>query len=250
MNKTKRGAVTIFIIIGILILVTVAIFIFFMQGRSKNEITTQTDINAVKMSLTKYTDKCVFDTGLLGLRLLGARGGYLSRPKYIYELSSHNTSYLFYKGENLLPTITEMENDISQFVNAYLPVCMNYSEYDGYEIVAHEPNTETIISSGKVAFNVDWNIQIASGDMEGYISEFNAVVPLDLHKFHNTSAEIVKRTEMNPNFIDQIHLLEQNMNITYTIDYETVVYSIQDVQMNKDEFDYMYVFAVNINENE
>ena len=79
MIKSRKGQITIFIIIGIILLIVVAIFISLRASTTKQagEAAIK-DTLRQKNEVYQFTEECLRQTGLRALKRLGELGGYTS----------------------------------------------------------------------------------------------------------------------------------------------------------------------------
>ena len=88
----KRGQITIFIIIGIVLLLTVALFLFLRSAiveRAPARVAVEeipTELDPVRA----YVQDCLKDTLLDGFNILGARGGYIDPAQHGISTNSQN----------------------------------------------------------------------------------------------------------------------------------------------------------------
>jgi len=119
MHKKKRGQVTVYIIIGMIILI-VAILLFYLRGRTEEGMTAQQVIRAQKIPkearpVTNYVTTQLNDATKKGLYLIGKQGGYIYASQGVPSISDptkegvdfvfydeHNVSYNIYKYNNNL----------------------------------------------------------------------------------------------------------------------------------------------------
>ncbi len=81
-KSDKKGQITIFIIIGIIILFTLAGVLYFTKTEVKDRVRTEVEplIASVPQAfepIRSYTESCLLDTSKRGLLILGEQGGYI-----------------------------------------------------------------------------------------------------------------------------------------------------------------------------
>jgi len=242
----KNSQVTLFIILGITLIVIMTLFFNILPRiNNKEEVIPSTSFYSID-AIKGYIQSCVYNTGVIALQALGIKGGYISKPKYVFKSDDLTTSYLYFSGENILPEIYEIENNLSSFMDYYLPLCVNWSLFNNFEISKENVKTKTIIREDSLIFDVEWPIKLETSKNIVDISDFRTEIPFDFLKYYRVVSGIVRKTELDPTYIDHVYLLSQFMNITYSIyDNSSVLYLIKDIE--KDEFDYSFLFATKIN---
>ncbi len=180
----KRGQITIFIIIGLLIVVSLGIAIY-VAGTVKKELATAKTISAEEIEET--VTSCLRQTTEEGLILLGKQGGhifenqggltsdslqetsititppvgnvgtffYSTPPEYpfqTYPFRGGETTFEGYYGINNLPPLnpsqgqTSVSENLEHYIETKLPECTNFAQFDLYEIIAGEPAVTLIFA--------------------------------------------------------------------------------------------------------
>ncbi|MBN1386014.1 hypothetical protein JW968_03495 [Candidatus Woesearchaeota archaeon] len=239
----KRGQITPFIIMGILILILMSL-IFYISSISKAGTLPTEHVEATRMQLNTHIQECVEMVSADSVYVLGLQGGYISRPEKVFWHNQMGTSILYSENKTYMPTLQAMEANLSAYVETFLPYCVNFSFFPGYEITADKADVRVQAEDGRILFDINWPITYSQGGTSTMISEWSTPVPIDLKKFHNITASIVVKTQKDPSYIDHIFLLSHAMNISYSVYNNTVVYDLRDVALYKDETDYVFIFAV------
>ena len=182
----KRGQVTIFIILGIIILASV-VLVFYLTGDSLVK-QSEEKVNIETKPLKNYVSDCLEKVGNEGLTLIGKQGGVISPVNYrLYE--NDKVNYLCYASNdyslcsnlypNLKGTITLELND---YVGKKMKECVDLSLFRdaGYRVEEGKMNVNTTIYDKKVVITLDYPLTISKGDIvvkeNKFVKEFN--VPL------------------------------------------------------------------------
>jgi len=170
----KRGQISLFVIIGFVILLSAAIFIFFKEGSTlfRPEGIAPEEIKPIK----QYTETCLNTLARDGTFLLMQQGGYIvpeerfpdwsyALPRPYLDVGGFKVPYWFYNGRSRMPV-------------------RNYPDFD-YEILEAQLNvfiTEGLTNclEGYQAFNEEYDIAI-KGDMivSSAINEQDITILLD-----------------------------------------------------------------------
>ena len=202
--REKRGQITLFIIIGILLVALVGVFLFLRSEKIKiqePEI-VPTEFTPVK----EYTEKCLEQTLQRAVSLLGQQGGYLYFPESIqYDPSSYiSTSpnsllkvpYWYHKGQGRVPTVEMMQDDISRYINENLKNCIrNFPELSNNFEIKEIGNitTKTTIGMEEVIITTKYPLEVklkSTGDITK-IATFTSSVDTKLRKMHQLAKEIM-----------------------------------------------------------
>ena len=128
MIKPKKSQVTLFMLLGIVLLITIGIFIYLNNSTSSKRTDEETkavqqlesDIQPIK----KYVKSCVERVGEFGLFLIGRQGGYLLRQQEA-QLPEYARAYYLY-------TDTERNLDYTIFYSTKKPIAVNGIITDKY----------------------------------------------------------------------------------------------------------------------
>src|SRR3990167_4941783 len=97
MHKQKKGQISIFIIMGIIILVIGSIFVY--QKYSINKSTSEDDVAFVSQEVPlqfqpvyAYVENCLISTSLDALEIIGEQGGYIDYGDFGFSESIDPTN--------------------------------------------------------------------------------------------------------------------------------------------------------------
>ena len=156
-NNKEKSQATIYIIIGILILVGVAIFLLTRQSLnidSPNNPEIKPIYSSVQNCISDIAKRGVFETGLYG--------GYYHTSKYSTDYS---IPYYFDKGINRMPTKLELQNQLSNFVNDGITLlCQDFTNYSEFNIIPGNVTSSVKIEDNKVILNIDYPLSIKKGN--------------------------------------------------------------------------------------
>lgn len=205
----KRGQVTLFIILGVVLLLAVVLVIVL---REKLTIFRPGEIFDVKTTpVQKFIEGCGDTVARDGLAVLGAQGGYIWLPPVI---ESNPLAHLdmgikvplwHYQTENRIPPMHLMEAHLSRYVTENLKDCLRgLSDFQKqYTIVEKgELRTETTITPQTVMFRIIYPIEIVNkeGQRVTTISEFPVDVPYKLKDMYEVGREVIEREAQEMKF--------------------------------------------------
>jgi len=218
----KKGQLTMFIILGLVILLAISISIYFLQY-SPEVPTVQIENDILPVYNAVFL--CVNNLALEGVNKLGLQGGYLSVPSMIKnnplarldltKSGSFSVPYWYYEGENRMPNLDQMQTELSVFIKNNLKECADFSSLSQFEI--EEKGNITVNSffgDQNVAVDVKWPLRIKTNnkffDQENYRTELD----VRLKKVHELAEKIMKSENKNE-FLEKstIALMSGNPNI-------------------------------------
>lgn len=199
---SRRGQVTIFIILGILLVLALLVVVFI-----KKEIVTvkpEELITTGKGPVADYIATCIQKLGEEALMKLGEQGGYVTLPQeiarngYVHLKTSPFTAvpYWAYGTTRAVPSLSAMEAQVDAYLQLHLRKCVFESGAftQSYNLVERsELKADTEIVDAKVIFNVNWKIEVQDkqGEKITELVEHTAQSPVKLKRLYDTGVKIV-----------------------------------------------------------
>jgi len=236
----KRGQVTIFIIVAIIIVAgALLIFSFYPQ--------IKTTLSGEEQNPASFLQSCLEDKIAEATSLLSSRGGYASNSlnktfKFTAEIAPVDISYLCYTAGYYIPCVNQepmliqhLRKEIKDYISADVENCFNqltesltkqgyavHSEYNGFDIELIENKVEVPID-GKITLSK------ATGDASDY-TDLNISFQ---SKFYDTAVvvqEIVSQQAefCNFEFIGYMTLYPEWKIDTYRASDSTIIYSVKN----------------------
>jgi len=202
--KSKKAQITIFIILGIVILIAVSLVILL-----KTELVTFKTgdiIPTEKGKVENYITTCIEKNGEDALTKIGLQGGYIDVQKDIAndKAQSLQTSpitvipYWAYGENTRIPTLPEIKDRIDRYIEANVRTCLLQTQafqesYDLIEKTSLSANTEIVES--KILFNLHWDVEIRNkaGEVVTEVIDHVAESPIKLKKIHTLAQKIVEK---------------------------------------------------------
>ena len=182
MFSGKKSQVTMFIILGIVILAVVFAVFYFLGDKITKQ--SETDIIFDEGSIDPVRNlvkDCVEKEVIKGAELVGKQGGYYDPVKY-YTIGEYNLSYDCYfnsNGNNVnnLPTLFRISREIEEYlrtdesVSAVDECIDDFNSFEGYKFDEGDREINIDISNEVIIVDVDYPIEIKKGNsvlsMEG-----------------------------------------------------------------------------------
>tara|TARA_Y100000310_G_scaffold78900_1_gene75573 strand:+ start:181 stop:921 length:741 start_codon:yes stop_codon:yes gene_type:complete len=239
----KKGQVTIFIIIAILIVAFVVIFFMFRESREIKEpfLIPESQLYAIKNSI----DGCLEITAIDGIRLTGMQGGYIFPPENSLETNLSTIAYGYYKGKNTLIPLDKMQNEIVSYVKLAMPLCFDEGMFEDLSITSNDLNAEVKINSNSVSLLIDYPISITKESATLILEEeYRTEIPIRLGKIHKKANELIEKEKENPLYIELTYLTNSDYDISI-LPYKknVLIYSITDENSQIDDVPYTFIFA-------
>jgi len=149
----KRGQVTIFIIIGIVILLGISGYVYLQQNNVIRDFFLPNEIKPI----VRYAEACIERVGEDGIKLIGIQGGYINIPQRInanpqaYIDIGFKIPFWYYKGENRIPTRKDMEVELARYIDQNVHTCIdNFSAFPEFQLNDIEFSTSSAIGDFEV----------------------------------------------------------------------------------------------------
>ncbi len=200
--ENKKGQLTIFIIIAILIIAIIGLFFVFRGEIGKKEV-----VSPEAAPVKNFVEECIYDTGENALYFIGLHGGYYVSPKFSTLLG---IPYYIKDNKTLMPSKEKIEIEIAKYVDEALPLCIgNFTEFNDFQIVQGEPKTQTIITDNEVILNVEYPLTIIRDEEKSRIKKFEGIkISVKLGAIYNASSFIVNEHLKNTGEICMSCLLD------------------------------------------
>ena len=194
-NSNKRGQVTIFIIIA-LVIVALAVLIYFLYPR----IFSSASFDA--QNPEKYLQECIEKDLQESIEILSSQGGDFNPTNY-YLYLGEKLKYLCYTNEYYkLCTVQEpflqnsIESKISENISTKINECWNFLietyEGKGYSVSDKIGTTKTEILPERVILRfIDYELSVTKADVETHKS-FNIILNNNIYELLEIATNIVE----------------------------------------------------------
>jgi len=235
----KRGQVTIFIIIGVLMLFLFAGVLYISKMTVKEKLTTEGEpiVEEVPLEFTAikaFTENCLHSVGKKGLLILGQQGGYIypdllgdfsvsdptdsaginleptKVPYWHYNVESNRGDKIvfsswqpkLYYGDD--PEMS-VEAQLMRFVDEELDNCLgDYAAFreQGFGVEKGMDEVEVRIGESRVGFILRMPLKMEKGKAVGEMNTFYVKIPLKLKHYYEV-AEGITKAEYNYSFLER-----------------------------------------------
>jgi len=236
----KRGQVTVFVIIGIFIILG---FLLFFYLKEKTTIFTPDVVIPQEVAPVKrYVESCIQDIGEKAIIRLGMQSGYVEIPKniamnpgaYISIGGPIKLPYWYLNGMDTSPKLIDIQSQISNYVSENLKSCLrNFSDFNQFIIEEKgEIKTKTVIAEEEVVIKADYPLVIKNkkGDKITTLLEYTTSVPVRLKRIYRLAKGIME-AENKDMFLEKttIDLMALDPEIPFT----DLVFSCKKLEWSK-----------------
>lgn len=238
----KKGQITIFIIIGIVLMLSFAAYFYISQRTSVEEVLR---VPAQISPIHTFLEDCIKEHATNGLFLLGSQGGYIFPTVNTLETDIGTIAYGYHLGNSLLPSILTMKLELETYVDAVLPTCdLSPFENQGFTIEIENSTTKVTIQPASVLFEVHYPLKISKGQFTGKIDDFVINKPIRLGEMHSAAAEIVNQFIQDPDNVQVTLIGDLGFSpALYPIDQENLAVILTDETVRDNGEEFVFSFA-------
>jgi hypothetical protein len=243
----KRGQVTVFVILGIVILAAV-FFVFYFLGDNLVERTNQ-KVDIEVQPLKTYVQDCLEKISEEALDLIGRQGGVTDPVNYrLYD--GDKVNYLCHTPldlalcNNLYPDLKgNIITEVNEYVELRLKQCVDISLFEdaGYKIEEGEIKVNTEIFYEKTVIEVEYPLTITKQDVTVKENDFKVEIDNGLGRILSVVKDIVESETTVGYFENLLYMVavRGEVEIEKQVRDDTMIYIINNWQS-----DYKFKFAV------
>lgn len=227
--KKSRGQITIFMLIGIVLLVVIGMMLYLVGVLSLPNSLHITE----KEQVQNYVTQCLRIGGKSSLLAFGLQGGHLAlQPPYN---NNPKTAYLYQNGNNNLLPLDRMELDIASDTTERLNKCIDgFKAFTGVTVEpVGSPTVKTVLGTKDSTFTLNYKFFVHKGEQRWDFESFATTVPIGMMKSINAANATVTSEIQND---EQINLDDVPSGI-YTF------FPINKVLITTIDGDALFVFA-------
>lgn len=240
----KKGQVTIFVVLGLVIFAVIGIYIFYTKIPSIAQGTK--DITSLSPQFSesgKQIEDCLNTVLNDGAVSVGLKGGYMDNSGLKkYDYAGLDVTYLYYDGQSHVPDKEAVGKALGAYLENNAQQCADVSE-DILVTPGKISSASVFIKDTVVDAEVEWPITFKKGDFVSKVDLFRASTPLKLGKIMDEVTGFMAVQVQKPGEICLSCLLDSAEKNNFKIEIDnmitTYVFSITD----KAEGGFDFVFA-------
>ncbi|MFH1317357.1 MAG: Ig domain-containing protein [Candidatus Woesearchaeota archaeon] len=218
--KNCKGQITIFIILGILLLIIISALLIsknYEFQTDKSQIVLKNKISTVK----SYIESCVENVGEKGIEFIALQGGYYNATLLSITYSGNNIPYYWYNSNNYMPQIEIIEQELANYIEENLQTCTsNFSSFRilGYEIKEDELNVNVDFLDGSTLISLDYPLKIIYNDSTTDLEDFAVNLDYDFLKYYNIIDRIIGHQGKFPYSVPIGNLIDEASKSNFTFE--------------------------------
>ena len=241
----KKGQVTLFILLGLLVLGIVIMFLFLLQGSEtvKPDELVSVDTQSIEFMI----QDCVRDVATEGMHLLAKNGNYI--PGIPKPLQFEDTSYWITEYNNVQPILTSSYDEFAFWFNYNFEQCVDYSPFLGFVVEAGIPNSSVEFAGEQVLIKVDYPVNVSKDGGLSSFEKWDEVLNIRYRRMYERAKHITEvHFRQDFDYRDPMQFVEKHdFDVQVTIvDQNNLVWTIIDpIEFEGQTFEFN--FATNLN---
>jgi hypothetical protein len=205
------------------------------------------------LPIKSYIKNCLDLSAMKGIRYYGIQS--IDLKDVFNNLTFISIPYIYYMGENRLPTIDNIEKTLTTYIDSYFDECIqNFSVFKeiGFDIEESKNNISSQITSEKIVINMKYPLSVNKDNIVHNLLEFRSEIELNMNKVYNALSEFLTEQDENPDYIPigYIGVLSslENINIEMiNFPEDTVLYIFKFNELMISNEAYIFSFAIKYN---
>ncbi|MDD4877876.1 MAG: hypothetical protein PHO02_02445 [Candidatus Nanoarchaeia archaeon] len=236
----KRGQVTLYVTIGLVVVALAVLLIMMRQGAFLNQWEKDRQealaVPQQAAEIHRYASDCIGQISEEGVSLLGMQGGYIELPaeknlpslnhpfsESLEVLPGMRTPFWFYIAGNrvqktITPTRNEMETALEEYIKQRSGECtLNFELFDRFNASFGNVKVDSSINDDVVLVTVDFPIKVEMGDFVYRIPKIYSKVDARIGEMYSIGRELLNR-ENNDYYLEEktIDILAMYEGIPYS----------------------------------
>ena len=211
----KKSQITIFLIIGIVILIILGLMLFFNSKNKHLLYNSNNNLDRQAEQIQKYLEQCLYDEAVKGIYFIGLQGGNID-PEYNesygdydqvhWQRSGHlKIPFWYYNGTDISPKIYQIENKMGRFILKKIQNCTHFEDMvslKGMQILKPNLNGSLVeydalinvsINDEDVSVALNYPILITSKNKQKDLSDLFVRIPIAFGNDFKITKKILDR---------------------------------------------------------
>ena len=237
----KRGQITLFVIMAILIVgVIVVVFMFKDKLFKMDSSVVSPELNPVALEVERCFNKSLGEAA----RIAGMQGGYIMLPGDSLKTELFNIPYGSLNGINTLPKKNRIEKEISSYVELFVPACFNDELFKEYDILFGKSESQVSILNKKVEGSLKMPFYLRKEEKSVSLDKgYKLSINIPLGEFINFANSMIDNELNNKGYTYVSFFIDSDYNVAILPYSDKIsVYSISRELENGGET-YTFMFA-------
>lgn len=246
---SKKGQITLFVILGIILISVLAIGLYFRQQiavkEASGEIPSLTSLPPDLESLRDEVASCANQVGNEAVFVIGQQGGYFAAPNDALNLGLFDIALGVKSNAKVLASEDNLKGEINSYIKELLPGCIDFNSYEGIEILQQPPETVVDFNDENVELTIDYRLTAQKdGNAYNLVEPYEVVLPLRVKKVYDTSSKVADDLISGKGELDATKMLSYGLDVdVYNFGEGINIVSVRDKKQDGDK-NYEFVFGV------
>lgn len=230
--KQKRGQVTIFIVLGLILLLSAGIFLYYASKSAEEIKEIPETIDAG--SLTEYAESCLEAVGEEVITKVAMQGG-MYEPVYYRIYENQSIEYWCY-GEgtqqcvNAVISTDAIADQILYGIREEIESCLNFQifEEQGYKITKGVFEGTVIITDDAVEMQITYPLKVSKDKETTTVENFGAKIAVPLGELQSIARMIINKESTEGSFDSTGYMINHTqISIARAKPYPATIYMLQ-----------------------
>lgn len=176
----KRGQITVFIILGIIVLALTLLIFATYSKYSTQEISASEsgvlDASNLAGPVKSYVENCLEKTVEKAILENGRKGGYFYLPDVSTTDEPEDLPYYVYHSQSFVPTKESFEKELEAYLDFFLKFCPDWSSFPEYNVSYGAPTSSVSIGVNRIQVKTKFPLTLSSGSTLRELSDFEATI--------------------------------------------------------------------------
>ncbi len=244
----KRGQVSVFAIVGVVLVILVALF-FFARSEFGFFVEPAVFIDDKAKPIEDNLRDCVKSSVSDSVEKFGRQGGNFNPTKFrLYD--GYEVPYFcdnipgVSECLNRMPALGNIMDNFNNYVQNNVRECVDEGLAEGgfgYEVDAGELTTDVSNARGGILVNANYNVKIKKGEITTSVKPVNIRFDVPIDDIYNAAVDIVNAEARAGSFEQMLYMLNERGQVVINLDkpYPDKIYKI-----NMKDNDFEFWFAV------
>lgn len=203
-KKSKRGQVTLFIILAVVIVTAVLVgYLTYKDYQIKRQEKINLEIAAIKISV----ESCLETATIEALDFIGIHGGFYNIKENFLSYFDTYLPFYYSKGKKTMPSKEKIAEELSLYIseNAFYCIQKQASKENFY--VSFDSNITKVIISEKVTVKTS-KANLKKGDINIILKEISIAIPFRLNDIYDKTDLFIDKEVSDPGYLHLSYLIE------------------------------------------
>jgi hypothetical protein len=196
----KRGQITIFIILGIVMLLSIGL-LFVLRNAILDTKPSYGETGSAQV-VQEYMDSCLLSASTRALDEFGLRGATF-QSAWTKPITGMAVAYGQKYHANLIPRTEIAELELEKAISRNFKKCGDPGQISGVNAIATaEPNITIILGDKSVDVNMRYPLEITRSGSHASMQEFSIKLPVQLKSTLQYANDLINVAEAEPDYLD------------------------------------------------